>query len=274
MRVATDPKDVIGAAITRAQTELVEALSELEKVPASGPGAVAYATHALNNYLTVTGAAVQLISRRLADHPDQQITEWLGGVSHATDMMANLVNQLMNASIASESQLRFEKVDLALSVQRFCDFYQPAASRKSIRLNLESTQDVPPAWTDRVALLSVLDNLISNAIKYSTPGKQVWLSVTGEPDSLLCVVRDEGPGLNQKDQERLFQQGARLTPRPTAGESSTGYGLAVAKDMMKKLRGELWCDSVLGQGTSFFVRVPVYREEGHPGSPPVRAPEP
>src|SRR5262245_28958255 len=89
--MASDPKDVIAAAITRAQEDLVQALSELEKITSFGPGAVTYATHALNNYLAVTGAAVQLISRRLADHPDPQITQWLDGVAHATDMMSHLV---------------------------------------------------------------------------------------------------------------------------------------------------------------------------------------
>jgi two-component system sensor histidine kinase/response regulator len=262
--MAPDPKDVIGSAITRAQAELVEALSELEKLSSFGSGAVAYAAHALNNYLAVTGAAVHLISRRLADHPDTQILEWLDGVKHATDMMGNLVTQLMSASVSPETRLRFEKVHIALSVRRFCDFYQEAANRKLISLILESDDDAPPVWTDRVAILSVLDNLVSNAIKYSAPGKRVWMGVRREGDSVVCIVRDEGPGLTLGDQAKLFQKGVRLTPRPTAGESSTGYGLAVAKDLMVELGGEIWCESVLGEGTTFCIRLPAYRETAHP----------
>jgi two-component system, sensor histidine kinase and response regulator len=261
--MAPNPKDVIGSAITRAQAELVEALSELEKLSSFGTGTVAYATHALNNYLAVTGAAVQLISRRLADHPDTQILEWLDGVKHATDMMGNLVGQIMTASVSSQTRLRFEKVDLALSVRRFCDFYQEMAGRKLITLILDTDDDAPPVWTDRVAILSVLDNLASNAIKYSAPGKHVWMGVRSEGDSVVCVVRDEGPGLTQGDQAKLFQKGVRLTPRPTAGESSTGYGLAVARDLMVELGGEIWCESVLGEGTTFSVRLPAYQETVH-----------
>jgi signal transduction histidine kinase len=262
--MAPDPKDVIGSAITRAQAELVQALSEVEKLTGFGPGAVAFATHALNNYLAVTGAAIQLISRRLHDHPDTQILEWLDGVKHATDMMGNLVSQIMTSSVSSDMHLRFEKVDLALAVRRFCDFYQQTASRKLITLILESDDDAPPVRTDRVAILSVLDNLVSNAIKYSAPGKRVWMGVRSEGDSVVCVVRDEGPGLTEADQAKLFQKGVRLTPRPTAGELSTGYGLAVAKDLMVKLGGEIWCESVLGEGTTFFVRLPAWQEAAHP----------
>lgn len=254
------PKDVIESAITRAQAELVEALAELGKVSDLGPGRIGYATHALSNYLAVTSAAVRLISRRLENHPDTQVGEWLDGVSHATDMMSSMVGQLMSASLRDDTDLRFEEIDLVLMVLRFTDFYQQTASRKSIRLTLDSAANIPPVRADRVALLSVLDNLISNAIKYSAPGTQVWLRVLAERDAVMCEVRDEGPGLDQEDQARLFQRGVRLTPKPTAGESSTGYGLAIAKDLMERLGGEIWCESKLGQGASFFIRLPAYRE--------------
>jgi two-component system sensor histidine kinase/response regulator len=262
-----EPKDVIASAITRAQAELVEALSELEKLSHFGRGAVAYATHALSNYLTITGAAVELISRRLADHPDPQVREWLDGVAHATDLMSSLVGHMMNASVAAEARLRFEKIDLALTVRRLCDFYERTANRKSIRLIVESSNDAPPVQTDRVAVLGVLDNLVSNAIKYSSFGGRVWVRVRGDEGGAVCEVRDEGPGMDPNDQSNLFQKGVRLTPKPTAGESSTGYGLAVAKDLMEKLGGDIWCESVLGQGTSFFVRLPAYQEPA-PGSAP------
>jgi two-component system, sensor histidine kinase and response regulator len=255
-----DSKSVIASAITRAQDDLAQALAELEKASTFAPGSIAFATHALNNYLTVTGAAVELISRRLESHPDAQIRIWLEGLGHATDMMSNIVNQLMTAAVSTDVKLRFEPVDFALMLERFHDFYQRAASSKSIDLVLWPAADIPPVWTDRVAIASVFDNLLSNAIKYSKPGKQVWIALRAEEEWVLCEVRDEGPGLNQADQTRLFQKGVRLTPQPTGGERSMGYGLAVAKELMEKLGGEIWCESVLGRGTSFFVRLPVHKE--------------
>jgi signal transduction histidine kinase len=255
--MAPAQKDVIGSKITRAQAELTDALAELEKIPDVAAGVVPCAAHALNNYLAVICAAVHLILRQLKDHPDQQITDWLNSVIHATDLMGKVVSELATGSGSPEPTLRFEQVDLALSLRRFCDFYEETASHKLIRLIVDSGNDVAPVMTDRVAILSVLDNLVSNAIKYSPPERRVWLGARSENDSVVCRVRDEGPGLNPGDQTRLFQKGARLTPRPTAGEPSTGYGLAVAKDLMDKLGGSIWCESVLGQGTTFFIRLPA-----------------
>lgn len=255
-----EPKELVAAAIARAQLELVEALAQLERIPAFDARAVAFTAHALSNYLTITGGAVELTLHRLANHPDPQLRVWLEGVQHATDLMTDTVSQLMRGSVTSDSKLRFEKVDLPLLVQRTCNHYERIAARKTIRLIVDSTAEVPPAWTDRVAVASVLDNLLSNAVKYSQSGQQVWVRVPSEQGGVVCEVRDEGPGLSQEDQARLFQRGVRLTPNPTGGEASTGYGLAVAKELSSKLGGELWCKSELGHGCSFFFRVPVYQE--------------
>jgi two-component system, sensor histidine kinase and response regulator len=259
-------KDVVASAIVRAQTALEEALSELEKIPAFDASSTTFAAHALNNYLTVTGGTVELLLARLADHPDAELRVWLEGVQHATNLMVRIVVQLMNTSAPADVPVRLEPFDLTTLVQRACNFYQRLAGRKSIRVVAGSAGDVPPVWADRVLAAAVLDNLVSNAVKYSPPGKQVSVRVRGEADWAVCDVLDEGPGLSQEDQAKLFQRGVRLTPRPTGGEPSTGYGLAVARDLIGRLGGAIWCESAPGQGACFSFRLPAYREPPAPGS--------
>jgi signal transduction histidine kinase len=255
-------KDKIASAIVRAQMELEEALSELEAMPALSPGAVAFAAHTLNNYLTVTGGTVELMLGRLADSPDQQVKTWLDGLQHVTNLMQRTVSQLMNVASATESNFRLEKADLLTLVQRVCHYYQRMADQKGIRVIAGSAGQVPPVWTDRVAVAAVLDNLLSNAVKYSLSGKQIDVQLRGENGWVRCDVRDKGPGLSKEDQDKLFQKGVRLTPKPTGGELSMGYGLAVAKELMEKMGGEIWCESVLGQGACFSIRVPAYDGQG------------
>lgn len=100
-------------------------------------------------------------------------------------------------------------------------------------------------------------------MKYSPPGKLIRVHVSAERDGVVCSVRDEGPGLSQEDQAKLFQRGAQLTPKPTGGESSAGYGLAVAKEFIERLGGTIWCESVLGQGACFSFRLPRDQEHVH-----------
>jgi len=132
--------------------------------------------------------------------------------------------------------------------------------RKNIFIVCESTSDIPPVWTDPVAVAAVLDNLLSNAVKYSFPGKKIRVQLRGEMTSVMCSVCDEGPGLSQEDQAKLFQRGVPLSPVATGGEPSSGYGLAVAKELIDKLAGDLCCESTLGAGACFSFRLPAYHE--------------
>jgi signal transduction histidine kinase len=116
------------------------------------------------------------------------------------------------------------------------------------------------ALTDPIAVAAVLDSLLSNAVKYSSHGKRVWVHVQGEGTGAVRSIRDEGPGLSEGDQAKLFRRGVRLSSVPTGGEPS-GYGLAVAKELTDALGGQLWCDSQLGGGDMLLIRLPAYREE-------------
>jgi signal transduction histidine kinase len=249
----------VAAAIQRAQAELEQALLELEKIPSFDPGTVAFTAHTLNNYLAVTGGTVQLLLLSLADHPDPQIRVWLQGLGHVTDLMRHAVKQLRTSSVPKDATFRFLKQDLAQLVRRTCDYYQRIANGKKIVIVCEPPADIAPVWTDPVAVAAVMDNLLSNAVKYSFPGKKIWVQLRTDMTSVVCSVRDEGPGLSQEDQTRLFQRGVRLRSLTTGGESSSGYGLAVAKELIDKLGGELWCESALGTGACFSFRLPVYQ---------------
>jgi signal transduction histidine kinase len=252
-------KERISARLSRAKSELEEALVEIEKLPFFEAGTVAFAAHVLNNFLTVTHSTTELLRLHLINNPDPEVHTLLAGLAHTADLMTHTVARLMNTTARSDKILVSQEMDLVTLTQRARDYYQRIADRKEIKILAESTAPSAPVWTDSIAVGAVLDNLVSNAIKYSPPGKRVWIRVTVEPDAVVCSVQDEGPGLSPEDQAKLFQKGVRLSAVPTGGESSTGYGLAVAKELTTRLRGTIWCDSRLGAGACFSFRLPVSR---------------
>jgi signal transduction histidine kinase len=259
-RVKT-PKDRVATSIVQAQIDLEQALSDLEQLPVFDPGNIAFAAHALHNFLTVIEGGVGLLMDGLHDHPDKEIHTWLEGLQHAAGLMTHTVSQLMSTSAHENPTLRRDKVNLPLLAERASTYYQRIADRKRIRLTCESHTETPYAWTDRVAVVAVMDNLLSNAVKFSEPGKAVRIGVTSESGHLVCSVEDEGPGLTKSDRKKLFRRGVRLSAEPTGGEPSTGYGLAVAKELINGLDGEIWCESESGRGARFSFRLPVYRED-------------
>jgi two-component system, sensor histidine kinase LadS len=249
-------KNKVVTSIDKARSELEQALIELEKLPAVNPSSVAFAAHALNNFLAVTSGTVELLSLYFEDHPDSQVQTALDTLTHSTDLMAYIVSQLMATSVTTEVQLRWDQIDLALLVKRTSFLYQRIANRKNIKILFSSSHESAFVTSDRVAIAAVMDNLLSNAVKYSPPGKKVWVEVHGQADGVVCSVRDEGPGISKEDQKKLFQQGTMLGARPTGGESSTGFGLSVAKAIMDKLLGRIWCESEPQKGASFAFFLP------------------
>jgi signal transduction histidine kinase len=220
---------------------------------------VGYTAHKLKNYLTIVGATADLLGVYLAGHPDEQVQAWIEGLQHAVQLMKHEASRLMFSANGIEPKLRLEKVDIALLAFRMCNFYRHKAAWKKIEINSEFESDGCLAWTDRVSVAVVLDNLLSNALKFSETGKQIWVGVRAEPGHIVCTVRDEGPGFQAEDHVRLFQKGARLSNSPTGGEPSLGYGLVIAKDLVEKLEGSIWCESQPGRGAKFHVQLPAYK---------------
>jgi signal transduction histidine kinase len=252
-----DTKQKVIASITDARTELESALSDLEKLPAFDSSSIPFTAHALSSFLTVTEGTIELLRRALPPDADPELSRLLNGLRHATHLMMHSVSQLMNSSPVGDFRLRFEKMDLIRLVQRACAYYQRLALRKDIRVAVDATAEVPVVWSDRVAVASILDNLLSNAVKYSPPGKTITVSVRASDKKATCTVKDNGPGISAFDQNRLFQRGVRLSAQPTGGEASSGYGLAVAKDLVEQLGGAIWCESTLGKGAKFCFCLPI-----------------
>lgn len=251
------PKNELIASMVSAKGELDQALAILEALPAFDPGTVGYAAHAINNYLMLSHATIDLLESALADHPKPDVRTLLATLRQAAISMDHTVNQLINTSADGEPCLVFGSVNVVRLIRIGCDYYQALAARKQILILFASSVEAAYVWTDRVAVGAILDNLLSNAVKYSPPMKSIRVMVTQGPNDLVCHVQDEGPGLSAEDQARLFGRGVRLTPQPTGGEASSGFGLAIAKDLIEKLGGKIWCESSLGRGARFSFSLPT-----------------
>jgi signal transduction histidine kinase len=253
----TDTKARVAASIERARADLDRALADLSLIPASNPASIGLGVHALNNYLNVTEVTVELLQLSLRDYADPEVHTWLEGLRHMTDVMHHTVGRLLHASAPGDFPLKLEFVNLSALMGRACEYYRRNAQRKQVTIALRSVGNIAPVWADRVAVAVVADNLLSNALKFSSPGQEIQVQIMSEPGCVICSVRDHGPGISEEDQQKLFQKGVPLTAVPTGGEPSTGFGLALAKDFVARMNGELWCDSELGHGACFSFRLPV-----------------
>jgi signal transduction histidine kinase len=213
------------------------------------------AAHDLKNPLTVIMASSEMI--RLTPEK-KQVDQMANKITLASERMHRLIKDLLDANAIEQGRYAssLETCGLRPLVEQIVEQNVIAAQRKKIEIRFGQGKDLN-VRTDSAATLQILDNLLSNAVKYSPFDTTVHVHVVPEKEFALVIVRDEGPGLSEEDQTRLFQKFCRLSSRPTGGESSTGLGLSIAYRLAKTLGGDIQCRSTLGNGTTFILRLPL-----------------
>lgn len=135
------------------------------------------------------------------------------------------------------------------------------SQQKNINLVLLSIEELIPVESDMKLLCRSLNNLVSNAIKFSNADTTVELSVFQENDQLHYRVKDQGPGISTEDQTKLFKRFQRLSAKPTANEHSSGLGLYIVKENCKIMKGDITVESKIDHGTAFTLSIPLKVED-------------
>jgi signal transduction histidine kinase len=246
----------VESAIASARADLDRALATLQLLADDDRKRISYSMHALSNYLMSVSTTLHILRTKLSVRGDHEIKRLTDSLEHATGLMMSTARGVLTGSPSAPPLLQKEPARLSEIVEEVVHGYRYLARMKRLRIVTSHRGERDNVLTDSVAAGAVLDNLLSNAVKYSTPGTLVSVTTSTSGSEVICTVRDQGPGLSEADQTRLFQPGVLLTPRPTAGESSTGYGLAIASDLTKALGGRLSCSSALGKGSCFTFALP------------------
>jgi PAS domain S-box-containing protein len=184
-------------------------------------------------------------------------------ILQCADKMLGLIRNFLSIHAIESGKvlLHWQPVDLTKKIKKVLAAYEETMARKNIKACTQLDNVYTPAWADPDAVYQVLDNLISNAIKYSPLGGEISVQLS-QADGLLTVrIQDEGAGVPLDEVDKLFQKFTRLSTRPTAGESSNGLGLAITKKLIKQLKGDIWYEHHASHGATFAFELPTYTFE-------------
>ncbi len=217
------------------------------------------AAHDLKNPLAIVLLNSEMI-REIND--SRQTPKLVEPIIEAVQRMHRLITNLLDVNAIEEGRFtsNIEKCDFGDLVRQCVKQNLPAATHKQIRLQLEVPESIY-IRADCIATAQILDNLISNAIKYSPFLTTVKVRLLAESAQARVEVSDQGPGISADDQKRLFQKYTRLSAVPTGGESSTGLGLAIARRLAEAMSGSIRCESTLGGGATFSLSLPLWPTE-------------
>ncbi len=216
--------------------------------------------HDLKNPLGVILGRTEMLTELIgAGSPKENITAQVEHIRDATRRLTSMVDHLISDAMADafDITIRREPVDVASLVAEVTDANLPSAVNKQQTIAVSAPPNfVTMCDSDRIR--EAIDNLVSNAIKYSPIGGKIMVGVTHEGSNTVIRIADEGAGLSPEDLGRLFGRFQRLSAKPTAGESSTGLGLSIVKRIIDMHGGQVNADSAgPGQGSTFTVILPA-----------------
>jgi len=217
---------------------------------------VATVSHDLRSPLTFMLGYATMMPMVGALEPKQEeyLLKIVGGIEQMSDLVDGLLDLgRLEAGVELDfSQLRPR--DILDSVYQ--EYLQPARE-SGVQLVIQCERDLPTINGDAALIRQAVANYVSNAIKYAPNSGDVSLEAKKERDEVVITVRDNGPGISTKDQLRLFEKFYRVKTRENERTKGTGLGLALAKSIAERHGGRAWCESQAGNGSAFFVSIPI-----------------
>jgi signal transduction histidine kinase/ligand-binding sensor domain-containing protein len=182
----------------------------------------------------------------------------MGGLIYdsSKDMLRHINEILDTAAIESKNlNLNMKNVSVNDIIKEVVRNNNNRALQKKQKLQVTLKED-NIVTADEHWLKIAIDNIVSNAIKYSPFGKNIYITSETRDSDVLIKIKDEGQGLTEEDKQKMFTQYQRLSARPTDGESSTGLGLSIVKDIIEFHKGKVWVESKKGEGAEFIIQLP------------------
>ena len=240
---------------------------ELKKLNQEKDGLLGITAHDLKNPLQGIAGLIDVLDTLLGEvsaTPEQMKSfhQIISTIKIGTANANKIIMDLLDLHAIEQGKFSVSKAsfDPKETIDKLYNYYQLQAAKKNITMQLHKCSVFCTVNSDRSKLERILDNLISNAIKFSEKNKNIWIKLTKIEDSLQekflqIEIKDEGPGISETDQKKLFQKFAKLEARPTDGEPSSRLGLSIVKLLADAIDANVYCISTYGKGASFFVEL-------------------
>ncbi|MGM0601480.1 MAG: GAF domain-containing sensor histidine kinase [Candidatus Rifleibacteriota bacterium] len=216
-------------------------------------------SHDLRNPLALIQSYVDMLRDSELGLTEEKREHFFDRIKVVSKRMVDLINDLLDISAIESGQVKLEKekLDLAKLLKDAAASHKYTAEKKDIKLLAEIPDKIPEVYADSSRINQVIDNFITNAVKFSPSDTEITLKVIEEQDYVRVSVTDQGQGIPKKEQGKLFQDFGKTSVRPTDGEKSTGLGLAIVKKIIAGHGGKVGAESEVGKGSTFYFTLPL-----------------
>lgn len=172
--------------------------------------------------------------------------------------MLRMLNSILDVTAIESGKLTLNKTKVNMKEIMNISSITPKflADQKNIGIEIEIDSELPEIFIDKDKFHQLIDNLISNAIKFSHPGTSIKIQVSRDEKDMILVIQDQGQGIPQDELSHIFEPFNTSTIKPTAKEFSNGIGLSIVKKIVELHNGSIEVESKLNEGTKFMIRLP------------------
>jgi len=241
------------------QRELSKKNRELDELNKLKNQFLGIAAHDLRNPLGVIMGYSEFLLEEVKENLSEDHIEMLQSILTSSEFMLRLLNDLLDISAIESGNLNLNLVraDLVQVVRKNVELNNVIAHKKNIRIYLNETDSMPEILFDMGKIEQILNNLISNAVKFSPPGANVNVNISKSDSGLTVAVADHGPGIPEAEREKLFKPFQKTSVKSTGGETSTGLGLSIVRKLILGHNGKIWVESKVGEGSTFYFSLPI-----------------
>jgi two-component system, sensor histidine kinase and response regulator len=234
-------------------------MEQLSKANSAKNKLLGMAAHDLRNPLaSIRGLAEFLRDGTVGPISADQL-DLVNMIHEASQSMLHLVNEFLDVSIieAGELRIKLEACAIGELVAKAVYLNNINAEQKKTRIVLEKGPPPPEIALDAPKIKQVVDNLLTNAVKFSPPGAVIRVTVSATDSTCSVAVRDQGPGIPENERHKLFQDFGRTSVLPTGGEQSTGLGLAICRKIIEAHHGTIGAQNLSEGGCEFKITLPL-----------------
>ena len=240
---------------TRSKVIVLRNITSFKELDVAKTNFIATISHELKTPLAASDFSLKLLEDERVGNLSNEQKELIKNLKQDNQRMLKILSELLNMSQveAGRIQLKINDVNPSAIITNAIQAVQTSAKEKGIVIKANIDKDIPLIKADAEKTTWVINNFLTNAIKYSSYGNEVNVSISSQNSSVIFSVSDHGPGIAQEYQSRLFE---RYFQVPGSKAKGTGLGLAISKEFIEAQGGKIWLKSEIGQGSTFSFQLP------------------
>ncbi|MDZ8104486.1 MAG: response regulator [Nostoc sp. DedQUE12a] len=238
-------------------TVILRDITERKQIERMKDEFISVVSHELRTPLTSIHGSLGMLASGLLPTDSEQGKRLLQIATDSTERLVRLINDILDIERIESGKAKMEPTicNIAEIIAQAVNVMQPLADKAGVELVISDVSG--QVWADCDRIVQTLTNLLSNAIKFSSAGSTVCLQVQQQDDEVLLIVKDTGRGIPADKLESIFERFQQVDSSDSRNHDGTGLGLAICKSIMQQHGGRIWAESVLGEGSTFYITLPL-----------------